>query len=88
MFVPILRMRSFTPAHDRARSRCAGCAVPLGLACIAAVWAVLARRVVGIGGGRVVWVALCRWDWRGEHPVGSAESMGYVVSRLVVPVAS
>ena len=40
-----------------------GSAVPLGLA---------GRCAVVIRGEGVMWVALCRWDWRGERPVGSA----------------
>ena len=38
VFVPILEMISGAPAHVRARSFCARCAVPLGFACIRAVW--------------------------------------------------
>ena len=38
VFVPILEMISRAFVHVRARSFCARCAVPLGLACIGAAW--------------------------------------------------
>ena len=79
--------------HARARLRCARCAVPLGLACIGAVWwqchlAVSRGLVVGvscgwrssivIGGEGVLWVAVYRCDWRVGCCVGSAVPLGLV----------
>ena len=45
VFVPILEMISPTFAHDRERSFCARCAVPLGLASRGVAWAKLCGAV-------------------------------------------
>ena len=87
VFVSVLEMVPRTPASDRARSRCARCAVPVGLACVGTVWwqchlAVPWGLLVGvsrvwrcgvwIAGGGVVWGALCRCVLRGGRAMGSA----------------
>ena len=96
-FVPTLEMISRTFAQDRARSRFARCAVPVGLACIGAVswhchralpWGLgvgalcSMRWAVEIGGGRGVTDALSRCDWRVGCRVGSAVQKG-LVGRLL-----
>ena len=72
VFVPISELwpRAFASVRERrARSFCARCAVPLGLAS-REVGEALWRCAVVIGGESVVWVALCRCDWRGERGLG------------------
>ena len=86
VFVSILEMISHTTAHDRECSRAfvlcpMRCALRIGLeggrrgealwrraVVIAGGW----RRAVVIGGQSLVWVALCRGDWRGEPGLGGA----------------
>ena len=92
VFVLILGMRPSTFAHDRARSFCARCAVPLGLAwtgvaweelCVAVPWGLVVGVSCSMGcavvirGESVVWVALCRCVWWGERGLGSPVLLGF-----------
>ena len=91
VFVWILELMWLTFAHVRARSRCARCAVPLGLASTGVAWAeqcvAVPRGLVGrawsgrrcavvIGAESLVWVAPCRCDWWGEPGLGGAVPLG------------
>ena len=62
VLVATVELISRTTAHVRARPRYARCAVPFGLGW-GRLGGALRRCAVGIGGGRVVSDALCRWDW-------------------------
>ena len=72
VFVSILEM-----IRSRTTARPMRCALRIGLQG-GRLGGALYRCVVGIGGESVVWVALCRGDWRGERGLGGAVPWGLV----------